>query len=133
MSQDEAVDYWKSKRGYASGTKHALPGVADFNEGNKLEGLITNDGTLIPMANFAGGEMVFSHEMMENLWHHAQIPWNIHTPNIPSFETRMPSVIEKGQSFYGDIIVNNPTDWNDFMRQLNIQTKSHNAITNKMQ
>ena len=132
MSQEQAVDYWKSKRGYASGTKHALPGVADFNEGNKLEGLITNDGTLIPMANFAGGEMVFSHEMMENLWHHAQIPWNIHMPNIPSFETRMPSIIEKGQSFYGDINVYNPTDWNDFMRQLNAQTKSQNAITNRM-
>lgn len=132
MSQDEAVDYWKSKRGYASGTKHALPGVADFNEGNKLEGLITNDGTLIPMANFAGGEMVFSHEMMENLWHHAQIPWNIQMPNIPSFELRTPQTIDGGQSFYGDINVYNPTDWNDFMRQLNAQTKSQNAITNRM-
>ena len=132
MGNDEAVDYWKSKRGYASGTKRALPGLADINEGNLLEGLITKDGTLIPMANLAGGEMVFNHEMMENLWHHAQTPWNIHTPNIPSFATKMPSVIEKGQSFYGDINVYNPTDWNDFMRQLNIQTKSHNAITNKM-
>ena len=84
------------------------------------------------MANFAGGEMVFNHEMMENLWHHAQIPWNIHTPDIPSFEIRQPSVVEKGHSFYGDINVYNPTDWNDFIRQLNTQAKSHNAITNRM-
>lgn len=134
------VPAWKLARlrkdglisGYYNGTKNAEKGLKKVNEKELPEGLMTNDGTLIPMANFAGGEMVFNHKMMENLWHQAQIPWNIHAPNISAFETRQPSIVEKGDSFYGDINVYNPTDWNDFMRQLNTQTKSQNAITNRM-
>ena len=132
MTDDEALDHWKSKRGYASGVKHALPGVADVNEGNRLEGLITNDGTLIPMANFEGGETVFNHEMVENLWHQAQIPWNIYTPNIPDFVTKQSSIVDQSVTFTGDITVNNPVDLDGFVNELTTRAKSHNAITKKM-
>ena len=114
----------------AKGTKSANPGLSLINE-LKDEGLITNDGTFIPLANFSGGETVFNHEMMENLWRLAQLPISALLNNIPAMN-KMSQIIEQNQIFHGDIIVNNPTDWNDFIRQLNTQAKSHNAVTNRM-
>ncbi len=120
----------KVKNKYASGTKSASKGLADINE-ILPEGIITNDGTLIPMANFEGGETVFNHEMMENLWHQAQIPWNVYTPNLPDFVTKQSSVVDN--SIHIDKVdVHNPVDVNGFLQELNIKARSHNAITNRM-
>ena len=115
---------------HATGTKKTSKGLATINE-ILPEGLITNNGTLIPMANFAGGEMVFNHEMMENLWHQAQIPWSIPSVSIPDFVTRAPS---SGQSIVYDIhdFEVNPTDVDSFVQDLTARARSYNAITSKM-
>ena len=115
---------------YKDGTKNARPGLAEINE-ILPEGLITQNGNLIPMANLAGGEMVFNHEMMENLWHQSQIPWNISTINVPDFVTRTPSTTQSVVYDIHDFEVN-PTDVNSFVQDLSARARSYNAITNKM-
>lgn len=56
---------------YASGTKSALRGLAEIGEeGSEF---LAKNGHLIPinqptLANLSGGEMVFNHSQMDNLW-----------------------------------------------------------------
>lgn len=136
LSNNQAVALWKSKSldkyasaGYASGTKDADKGLARINE-ILPEGIMTKHGTLIPMANFDGGEMVFNHKMMENLWQQAQIPLTSILKDVPMFKT--PQVVDQSITFTGDITVNQPADLNSFLNDLTTQVKSHNAITNRM-
>jgi len=115
---------------YATGSKSTQRGLATINE-ILPEGLITKNGALIPMANLVGGEMVFNHKMMENLWHQAQIPWNIPQVQLPDFSNRTPSALD--QSIHIDKVeVHNPADFDGFVNELTIKAKSYNAITNKM-
>ncbi len=132
MSNQTAIKLWKEGKlgGYASGTKSAQKGLANVNE-ILPEGLFTNNGTFIPMANFGGGEMVFNHEMMENLWNQAQIPWNIYKPNIPDFVTKQSSVIDNS-THIDKVEVYEPADFNGFINDLTTRAKSYNAVTNKM-
>lgn len=118
-----------SSNGYASGTKNATKGIHKINEVFP-EGLITGDGSLIPMANFSGGEMVFNHEMMENLWQQAQIPWRNTRISIPSYEKKS-QVIDRSVNYnIGEVQVNEPADFDGFLNDLTTQAKSVNTITN---
>lgn len=58
---------------YASGTKSAAPGLAWIGEGKDGSEFLAKNGHLIPinqptLANLNGGEMVFNHAQMQNLW-----------------------------------------------------------------
>lgn len=114
------------KRKYATGTKSALPGVAQINEIDD-EGLILRNGAFVPLANFSGGETVFSHAMMENLWKQAQIPVDQMLSSLPGSDGT--SITERNNIFHGDIIVNNPADYDSFLHELNSKVQMRSSIT----
>ena len=91
--------------GYATGTKHALSGLAKLAEKSN-EVVITNEGEFVPIdlpsvAHLIGGETIFNHEMTERLWNLAKQPPDIASKLSSSGDTF---------SFTGDIIVQNPAN-----------------------
>ena len=112
---------------YANGAKHAKRGLAWINENSKYETIITNDGALIPLANFAGGEKVFSKEMTDRLWSLAQAPLNETSLNLPNIKSD--SNTTTNANYYGDFIIQNPANFDDFMSKLNIAVKMRSPIT----
>ena len=132
LSDKEAVRRWKDGTlgKYASGTKKADEGLALINE-ILPEGIITKHGTLIPMANFGGGEMVFNHKMMENLWQQAQIPWSVYNANIPEFATSRSSTVDQSITI-NKVEVYEPADFDGFISDLTVRAKSYSAVTKKM-
>lgn len=132
LSDEEAVRRWKNGTlgKYASGAKKTDEGLALINE-ILPEGIITKHGTLIPMANFGGGEMVFNHKMMENLWQQAQIPWSAYKATIPEFATSRSSTVDQSITI-NKVEVYEPTDFDGFISDLTKRAKSYSAVTKKM-
>lgn len=112
---------------YASGTRSAKKGLAQINEdGDEI--IVTKYGQLIPMANFSGGENVFTHEMTENLWKQAQIPINQMLTDVPKVN-QMNQTTEHNNNFSGNIIIQNPQNYDDFLSQLNKAVAMRSPIT----
>ena len=114
--QMDTVDYSK-KPGYASGTNNASKGLHQINELGE-ETYISKDGTF---HNFAGGEIVFTKEQSERLMSMIQsnyqpIPFNV--PNITPYVNTRPTNSSANNTFSGNIIINSPRDYDDFLWQL---------------
>ena len=123
---------YKSKRvtgGYARGIRKANPGVHEVNE-NGGESYISKEGTF---HNFEGGEYVFDNEQTRHLWEMSKkmssvlsvdskaVPGSLletfgygDTKTFPSVQS---NATENRYSF-GDIVIQNPANFNDFTRQL---------------
>lgn len=116
-----------AEKKYASGTRSAKKGLAQINEdGDEI--IVTKYGQLIPMANFSGGENVFTHEMTENLWKQAQIPINQMLTDVPKVN-QMNQTTEHNNNFSGNIIIQNPQNYDDFLSQLNKAVAMRSPIT----
>lgn len=116
--QIDTKDY---TNGYASGTKNASVGLDKVNESGD-EAYISKDETF---HNFAGGEGVFTKlqtdrpmSILKNDLTPTKIDFERFLPSINSLATQPETTI---QSFNGDIIINAPRDYNDFLRQLTKQ------------
>ena len=119
---DSASGTWKHK--YATGTKHTLPGSALMGE-IEPEMYIDKNGYLIPINqptlfnDIGAGGIVFNQAQMENmrsLWDLS----NVNTSNISSVLTdRVATKNHGGDTIsVGDIIVNNPQNFNEFVREV---------------
>lgn len=132
ISSSTYIPPWKKVlQGYSSGTKHAKKGLSWINE-IRDEGLITNDGTFVPMANFSGGETVFNHLQMENLWELSKMSppqFDVKLPTMPDIVARTQTI---DQSIHIDKVdVNQPADFNGFVKELNTKMRMIQPITNK--
>lgn len=123
---------YKSKRitgGYARGIRKANHGVHEVNE-NGGESYISKEGIF---HNFEGGEYVFDNEQTRHLWEMSKkmssvlsvdsksVPGSLletfgygDTKTFPSVQS---NATENRYSF-GDIVIQNPANFNDFTRQL---------------
>ena len=107
----------KDYSGYASGTLDAEKGLKKVNELGE-ETYISKDGTF---HNFAGGEIVFTKEQSERLMSMIQsnyqpIPFNY--PKIPIYPEYNRVKSDTNNTFSGNIIINSPRDYDDFLWQL---------------
>lgn len=115
---DKAKSTTKKTRGYASGTDNAKRGWAELVEKGD-EVMITNDGIF---RNMSGGEVVFSNPETHNLKDLAQINTGglfgdfMQKVNIPT--TSRTETVDKSVTLNGDIVVQNPADFNEFTRKL---------------
>lgn len=115
---DKAKSTTKKTRGYASGTDNAKRGWAELVEKGD-EVMITNDGIF---RNMSGGEVVFSNPETHNLKDLAQINTGglfgdfMQKVNIPT--TSRTETVDKSVTLNGDIVIQNPADFNEFTRKL---------------
>lgn len=121
---------------YARGTKSAAKGLAEVNEDTKYrtlsqeelhsfilgkaklkpgdESYISKDGTF---HGFAGGETVFSAAQTQALWDISKnLTDKIQAPPIDI--QKLKGSEDNSVTLNGDIVVQNPADFNDFTRQL---------------
>ena len=122
----ESLSDVKKKMGYASGTTHATKGWHEVDE-NGGETYITSDGKF---HNFEGGEYVFDTEKTKTLYDLASkmtalsdgsLPLPVSKNNVPNSLSILQDQNNggKGNSYsFGDIVVNNPADYNSFVKQL---------------
>ena len=122
----ESLSDVKKKMGYASGTTHATKGWHEVDE-NGGETYITRDGKF---HNFEGGEYVFDTEKTKTLYDLASkmtalsdgsLPLPVSKNNVPNSLSILQDQNNggKGNSYsFGDIVVNNPADYNSFVKQL---------------
>lgn len=115
---DSSTGKWKK---HADGTRHTPGGWTLMGE--EPEMYITANGHLVPInqptiGNIDSGGVVFNQEQMSNL----RSMWdlsNIKTPDYSSLVNRTTqSNIGTSNIFNGDIVVNQPHDYNDFVRRL---------------
>ena len=113
---------------YASGTISAKKGLGIFDdEGLGSEMVMTSQGIL---TKFNGGEKVFSKAQTDKLWELSKFNIGDLTKNlIPNIVPKQATVSNNHSVSYGDIIVNNPVDYNDFMDKLNTSIKMRAPIT----
>lgn len=110
-------------RKYARGTKNAIGGKAIVDEEGLGSELIISGGRLTQLN---AGDNVFSKSDSKNLWEWAKLnPMNTGFANILKNGLSMPNIankpqtVDQSQNFNGGIVVNNPANFDDFMRQLN--------------
>ncbi len=130
----------KVKNAYANGTNHTKSGTALIGE-NGYEVFIDKDGNLIPVEqptifkDIEAGGKVFNAMQMRNLdalWNLSNIGFNPN--NIPSMVDRVQAVSSDDNSthYHGDIIIQNPADFNDFTQKLTKAIKMRAPITKNM-
>ena len=130
----------KVKNAYANGTNHTNPGTALMGE-EDFEVYIDKNGHLIPVEqptifkDIEAGGKVFNAMQMRNLdalWNLSNIGFNPN--NIPSMVDRVQAVSSNDNSthYHGDIIIQNPADFNDFTQKLTKAIKMRAPITKNM-